>query len=309
MNNPTFTVLIPTWRRPNKIKVCLEHLEKQIEKPDQIIVIARAEDLEGIEVVNLFKNKISNLELLLAEKPGVVFAENVGLRNIKSDYICFIDDDGYAPENWILKIKYFFKNNPHALALGGSDIIKSEPWSYYDFETYEVGKITFYGKVIGNHHRKSLGDVRNVDVLKGVNMIFRNKNLPLLDEKLSGVDGNHGNGSQWELDLCLSVNKDGKSIFFDPNLVVTHDSDHSSHVKEIVAFNNTHNMTYVMLKHLNGLRLICFFIYALLIGNEQLPGLMKLIVQLFRERNFKVVAIYKNKLFGFFAGVNTYLRN
>lgn len=308
MSEPTFTVLIPTWKRPHKIKICLEHLEKQIIKPDQIIVVVRKEDLEGIEVVQSFNNKLHNLEILFADKPGVVIAENVGLANIKNDYICFIDDDGYAPEDWILRIKNFFKENPKAQALGGSDIIKTEPWTYHDFAVTEVGRVTFYGKVIGNHHRKALGSLRNVDVLKGVNMVFKNKNLPRLDVNLAGIDGNHGNGSQWELDLCLSVNKDRKSIYFDPNLVVVHDSDHSTHLKEIVAFNNTHNMTYVMLKHLSFIRKICFIFYALVIGNEQLPGALKLCFQLIKEKDKKMISIYINKLKGFCAGFATYLK-
>jgi glycosyltransferase involved in cell wall biosynthesis len=309
MSASTYTVLIPTWKRPHKIKICLEHLENQIEKPDQIIVIARNEDKDGIDVINSFKDRLSNLELLIADKPGVVYAENVGLSYIKNDYICFIDDDGYAPKDWLFKIKKFFNENPSAKALGGSDIIKTEPWTYYDYEIHEVGKVTFYGKVIGNHHRKALGAIRNVDVLKGVNMVFKNKDLPLLDMKLAGIDGNHGNGSQWELDLCLSVNKSGKSIYFDPSLVVVHDSDHSTHIKDVVAFNNTHNMSYVMLKHLSFFRKICFVFYALVIGNEQLPGLLKLIFQFIKVRDRKVFSIFKNKFFGFIAGFRTYLRN
>ncbi len=309
MNKFTLGVLIPTWKRPAKLCICLEHIANQIQKPEQVIVVVRKEDNEGIEVANSFLNKINNLEIVYAHKPGVVFAENTGLEKVNTDLVSFIDDDGYAPDDWLVKIHKFFNENPDAFALGGSDIIKSEPWSYHDFEVSTVGKITYYGKVVGNHHRKALGGCREVDVLKGVNMTFKTRGLPRLDMKLAGVDGNHGNGSQWELDLCLSIKKMGGLLYFDPNLIVVHDSDHSSHVKDIVAFNNTHNMTYVMMKHLNPIRKISFLIFALVVGNEQLPGMLKLLFQMVKDRKFDVFKIYLFKLKGFVAGLKTYIKS
>jgi glycosyltransferase involved in cell wall biosynthesis len=306
MKELTISILVPTWKRPSKIKLCLEHLMQQTVRAEEVIVVVRAEDSEGVEVVNSFMPSMPELKMVYATVPGVVNAENVAIGKASGDVVAFIDDDGYAPSDWVQKIRSFFLENQNAAGFGGSDIIKSEPWSYYDFEVYDVGIVSFFGKVTGNHHRKCLGLLREVDVLKGVNMSFRRKVLTFLDTKLSGIDGNLGNGSQWELDLCLYVKENGGQIYFDPSLVVIHDSDHSSHVKDIVAMNNAHNLSYVFSKHFKGIRYLAFLSYSLFVGNEQLPGLLKLIYDCVLKKSFSPFYLYRFKLRGFFQGLNTY---
>ncbi len=309
MKKLTISVLIPTWKRPNKIRICLEHMMRQVVCADEIIVIMRKEDSEGVRVVNEFFSLLPTLKVVYVDSPGVVNAENAGLGVASGDIIAFIDDDGYAPETWVKQILDFFNNNEEAAGYGGSDIIKSEPWTYYDTEVFEVGRLSYFGKVIGNHHRKALGNLRQVDVLKGVNMSFRKSYITKLDTKLSGIDGNLGNGSQWELDLCLYVKAMGGDIYFDPNLIVVHDSDHSAHVKDISAMNNAHNLSYVFSKHIKGIRYLVVVFYSLLIGNEQLPGLLKMIFDLWKSKTLSPFHFYKFKLRGFFQGIKTYWEN
>lgn len=309
MHALTISVIVPTWKRPAKLKICLEHLELQETKAYEILVVMRKEDVDGIAVAKLFIDKIPEMKILYTELPGVINAENIGLSNAKGEVVAFIDDDGYAPSDWLSRIANFYQNFPDAGGYGGSDIIKSEPWTYHDFPVKRVGEITWYGKVIGNHHKKALGEFREVDVLKGVNMSFRRKYLPFLDSKLAGIDGHLGNGSQWELDVCLAVKAQGVKIFFDPDLVVTHDSDHSTHVKEIVMINNAHNLSYVMAKHFHGFRYFVFLLFALVFGSEQLPGVIKTLVTIVREKNVQSIKFYRGKLQGFFQGICTYRKS
>lgn len=304
----TFSVIVPTWKRPGKLKQCLESLASQTRLPNQLIIVLRREDAEGVEVAEIFCKKNSFAEMVFVHKAGVIAAENAGLRVVVGDYVAFIDDDGYAPNSWLEQIEFFFINHPDAYALGGSDIIKSEPWSYYDFEKEKVGILTWYGRIIGNHHRKCIGGIRKVHVLKGVNMIFKRSSFEYLDERLAGIEGHLGNGSQWELDLSLTLLKKKLNIYFDPKLVVIHDSDHSKNDKLIGGQNNAHNLSYVMIKHLSFFKYLIFLIYALIVGNEQLPGLAKLVVELIGQKKIYPFKIYFRKLIGFFQGILTYVK-
>ncbi len=305
----TFTVLIPTWKRPEKLTLCLEHLERQLCAPDEIIVVIRPEDLDSQSILNQFKIRLTNLRIVFVFDIGVVAAENAGLREVHSSHVCFLDDDGYAPENWLKKIKDFFHDHPEALAYGGSDIIKLEPESFYNFPMKRVGLVSFFGKVTGNHHRKIIGPIRKVDVLKGVNMTFKRSSFDFLDENLVGKEGNLGNGSQWELDLCLRVKKVASEIYFDPELVVIHDSNHSNHNYFVAAKNNTHNLTYVILKNFNFIQKIAFFFYAIIIGNTQLPGILKYFYELRKVNQIGLTTkLFIQKCLGFFAGLRTYAR-
>ena len=307
-NTNTIAVLIPTWKRAEKLKLCLEHISKQSRGADEVIVVVRKEDTASIEIIKNFKLVLPSLREVYTEKIGVIAAENAGLQVIKSDLVAFIDDDGYAPDDWLKKIDDFFLNHPEASALGGSDIIVSEPWTYSDFPVEVVGKLTWYGKIIGNHHRKALGQLRTVDVLKGVNMIFKRSVIDNLDENLAGAEGHLGNGSQWELDLCIRVKNKKGLIYFSPDLIVNHDSNHSHHDYIKAAKNNTHNLCFVMLKNLTISKKIIFIFYATIVGNVQLPGLIKNISDLLLQPKKITFQLIISKYVGFFNGIKTYLR-
>lgn len=305
MTSLTISVIVPTWKRPQKLFTCLEHLHRQIRRADQLLVVVRREDTEALLIIEQFSKLMPELQKVFTEKPGVVAAENAGLRQASGELIAFIDDDGYAPEDWLVRIEKFFQEHPEAGAYGGADLIKSEPWTYHDFPVDVVGEITWFGKIIGNHHRKCTGGIRRVDVLKGVNMVFKRNSFSFLDEKLAGIEGHLGNGSQWELDLCLTLRKNNLPVFFDPHLLVIHDSDHSRHDKLIAGMNNAHNLSYVMAKHLKAFDYILFFFYALIVGNEQLPGVIKASLDCLKSKNFFPVKLYGYKLKGFFSGIKT----
>lgn len=304
----SIAVLVPTWKRPFKLEQCLEHLVKQTRKANQVILVVRKEDSEAQAIADRFAGIIPGFQMVFTECPGVVAAENVGLDYVESDYVAFLDDDGYAPSDWLQKIEAFFLRYPDAGALGGSDIIKSEPWTYHDFEVDEVGTITWYGKIVGNHHRKCRGGIRAVSILKGVNMIFKRNLITKLDVHLAGIEGHLGNGSQWELDLCLSLKRLGYLIYFDPDLVVVHDSDHSSHVKNKVLVNNAHNLTYVLLKHFTWWQKIGFLFYSLIIGSHQLGGVGKTLWDVLRQKSLAPFKEYFFKLQGFVLGAKTYCK-
>lgn len=295
----TTTVLIPTWKRPTKLSNALQSLLEQKSPPTEVLVVVREIDKESQSVICLFKEKL-NIRQLIVDRPGVIFAENCGLKEVKTNLTLFLDDDAIAPATWIESIIYFFENHPEASGLGGSDIIKTEPHTYWDFPVEVVGVVTWYGKIIGNHHRKAQGSLREVDVLKGVNMAFRTSDLKLLDQKLTGADPAQGNGSYWEADLCLGLRKKQKKIYFDPNLVVIHDSNHSHVINHLNILNGSHNLTYVMLKNMSLLKKLSFIFYSLLIGNGQTYGLLKFLTT-FNIRNY----YYSMK--GWIKGFSTYL--
>ncbi len=303
------TVIIPTWKRVRKLEACLRSLEAQDEKADLVLVVVRPEDTETAECLKNWTEK-SWLHVLSVDRPGVVCAENRALGHIRdsieTDVITFMDDDAIALPDWVRKIKQHFKDYPESIALGGPDIIVSEPESYHNFFARHVGILTWYGKVIGNHHRKSEG-LRTVNVLKGVNFSFRRPLLRLLDENLQGADPARGNGVFWELDLCLWLSKSGGKIFFDPTLIIQHDSNHSHFVPQAVIESTAHNLTYVLLTHLPLGRKVAFLLYAILIGNGHILGIAKTLRDCLVESGLHPFGKALASLRGLLAGVRTYL--
>ncbi len=248
-----------------------------------------------------------SVELLLVQPAGVVHAENAAIaRVLKTDFdiISFMDDDAIALPSWINLIKAQFNNNPTMAGLGGPDFIFEQPWTYHDIFVKTVGKVTWFGKVIGNHHHRSQG-LREVDVLKGVNMSIRKKYLTLLDTNLQGSEPEKGNGVFWELDLCLAIKKMKGKLFFDPQLLIHHDSNHRHFIADHVIVSTAHNMSYVMLKHFHFTRKMIFIFYAIVVGNNNIKGLLKTSVELLRQRNLRPLKEWQLSMKGFCAGFMT----
>lgn len=299
-------VLIPTWKRLVKLKIALRSLNNQSVLPDRVIVVSRDYDMDKdtVQWISEHKNDFSFcLTHLLVDRPGVIAAENRGLSTITEDIVAFLDDDGEAPPDWIKVIKETLART-EVVGVGGPDFIVNEVTPGYPVYKEKVGRVTFYGRVIGNHHQLTRG-VHEVDVLKGVNMAFKRLGLPLLDEKLSS-EHHLGNGSQWELDLCFNALQRGKLLFLS-DLRVNHYSNHSHFDILGNQKNNAHNIVYVMLKHLPSYRKVVFLFYIFLVGNNQNIGLIKflsLIPNCGLKRSWH---LFINSCEGALFGLKTYL--
>lgn len=271
------SVLVPTWKRYDKLRNALESLVLQNRQADEVIAVYRDIDPDSLNIIQEFESKLS-LVIVKVNKPGVVHAENSALLKVTGDIVCFLDDDAVAPRDWLALIEEFYQNHSEYAGFGGSDLIVLDEGIRQKREV--VGQITWYGKIIGNHHQK-VSKAQEVDVLKGVNMSFRKDFITNLDEKL-GSEHHLGNGSHWELDLCFHVKKMGGRLYFDPSLEVKHDSNHSHFIKYENIKNNTRNLIYVMLKNLPIYKLIVFLIYITMIGNSQIFGLGRFLYELRR---------------------------
>ena len=158
---------------------------------------------------------------------------------------------------WSQKIEDYFVKMPNLMGLGGRDRIFHLDGRVVDFpEKREVGVVTWYGKVVGNHHL-GRGGPRSVDILKGCQMIFRASFVRDLyfEERLLG------NASQIcnDMDFSLQVRKKGGLIIYDSELVIEHhvqkriSSDFDSRAFSYLANRNiVHNMFLSIKKNLGS---------------------------------------------------------
>lgn len=262
-------VLIPTYKRPQLLKECLESLSHQDRLADRIIIVTREEDKETHHIIEEFQSRLPSIKKIIVSKPGVVAAENTGLKHVHDGIVVFLDDDARVRSSWLKRIEEHFLD-PSVVGVGGPDFIVHHYNPQYRKLVEKAGYINFFGKIVGNHHHM-VSEVLQVDVLKGVNMALRRNAFSYLDEKLGSLI-EEGNGSHWELDLCLSVAGRGK-LLFDPALDLLHYSNHDHFIEKKNYINNARNYIYVILKHSSLPRKIVFLSYMLLVGQEQIYGM------------------------------------
>ncbi len=199
---------MPTYRRSTDIVRCLAGLASQSRRPEQVIVVVRADDQATLAALETSPGHIR----VTVSDPGQVHALASGLRTADTDIVAFTDDDAIPRSNWIAGIADHFLD-PHVGGVGGRDIIPSEasqPLSSC------VGLLGRWGRVVGNHH-VGAGGPRDVDVLKGVNMAFR-RHLVRFPKGLRG----EGSEVHNDLALCLWVRTKGWRLVYDPALIVDH---------------------------------------------------------------------------------------
>ncbi|MFH7030258.1 MAG: glycosyltransferase family 2 protein [Heteroscytonema crispum UTEX LB 1556] len=271
------TVLIPTYRRPQDLVRCLKALQVQTKPVSQVIVVIRDTDAETWQFIEEFKSHNLPLHAVKVTVPGVVAALNAGLEAVEGDIVSITDDDAAPHPDWIERITAHFMSDSHIGGVGGRD------WVYQgdkllDGARQVVGRLQWFGRVIGNHHL-GVGEAREVDVLKGVNMSFRSCAIAgwRFDREMRGT----GAQVHFELAFCLALKRSGWKLIYDPAVAVNHypaqrfDEDQRNRFNQIAFVNAVHNETLALLKHLPPAQRMVFFVWAILVGTREALGLVQ----------------------------------
>lgn len=277
-----FSVLIPSYRRPDELGRCLEGVQKGTRLPEEVIVVLRDEDTTSQEVLEQWcsANDLGErVQIVLATQPGQIVAMNCGLHAATQDVACFIDDDCVPRAEWLERVASHYADASVG-GVGGRDVV------HYGEEELPavsrvVGKITWWGRVIGNHHCAAIEQPVTVDHLKGANMSFRRALLADFDERLAG-----GSSCLNDTEASLQVTGQGFRLVYDPGAVVDHypaqrfgDSTRELDDLQLV-YSDSHNWVYCMLKHFSPVRRLVFLGYALAVGMGNRYGLLKYLARL-----------------------------
>ncbi|MFX3632355.1 MAG: glycosyltransferase family 2 protein [Candidatus Pristimantibacillus sp.] len=269
------SVIIPTYKRVKSLSSCIDGINNQSRLPDEVIVVIRDTDIESLSYVAELENTI--VRCVLINTSGTVAALNLGIMNAIGDVIVVTDDDTVPFSNWIEKIEAHFNQDFKLGGLAGKDYV-------YHSGVLEagnnkrVGKLLWFGRMIGNHHIGA-GGIREVDIMKGANMSFRKEAIEGLwfDSYLKG------SGAQVHLEVgfSLSIKEKGWKLIYDPTVCVNHfpaerhDEDKRNGFNETAAFNNAHNETYSILRHLGLVRRILFLFWIFVVGSKPSPGIVQ----------------------------------
>jgi glycosyltransferase involved in cell wall biosynthesis len=277
------TVLVATYRRSSDLARCLEGFKQQTRPPDEIVVVIRDTDTETWSFLKTYSAELLPLRPTTVTVPGVVAAYNCGLDAAQGDVIAMIDDDGVPYPDWLAKIENAFASDPQLGGVGGRDWIHANG-KLLDASTQPgasntVGRITWFGSMIGNHHIGE-GQPREADILKGANMSFRRDAVGALrfDQRLRGT------GAQVHVEdgFCLRIKAAGWKLVYDPAIAIDHffgkrfDEDKRQQFNSVAWCNRAHNETLVLLDYFSPFNRFVFLFWGLLIGTREVYGFVQL---------------------------------
>ncbi len=282
----TTSVLVPSFRRPEKLARCLEALASQTRAPDEVVVVWQGDDVGTEQAARQLRNQFP-FELRILHSPclGIVPAENLALLNSNGEIVMLIDDDAVAFPEWLNRhIEQYA--DPATGAVGGPADNYDGGRGFPKRAATPIGRTTWYGRSFGNLYDHPpewrLKSPLEVDHLAGFNMSIRRHAFDRFENALKPY------WQGFEADACLQVKANGYKVLFDFANVVRHYPSNTVYASgrdgdlQQKVYNAAFNEALILGKHtarpLRKLRLA----YLLIFGAVNTPGLVGCLVAIKR---------------------------
>ena len=122
------SIIICTYNRELYLPKCLEHLKNQTEAPSNFeIILVNNNSTDNTEnICENFVQENPQLSVIYIKEnnPGLSFARNKGIEIASGDILCFIDDDGFAIQEYVTIVKRFAEDPQYKdiISFGGKVI-------------------------------------------------------------------------------------------------------------------------------------------------------------------------------------------
>ncbi|MGB3189448.1 MAG: glycosyltransferase [Limnoraphis sp.] len=122
MNQPFFSIVIPTYNRPERLKNCLQSITNLNYSRDrfEVIIIDDGSSMSLEPVVTPFHQQIE-ITFITQPNAGPASARNTGAAKARGKFIVFTDDDCQPKPNWLNSLESQFTLTPDSL-LGGKTL-------------------------------------------------------------------------------------------------------------------------------------------------------------------------------------------
>ncbi len=277
MPHQTASVLIPSLSRPEKLVKCLQSLAAQEILPTEVLVVWQGDDTATRAAAEKMRRGLPYpLRVLHSAEPGIVPAENTALHAAVGEIILLIDDDAIAPTHWIARHLAHY-DDPAVGAVGGpADNFHPDGRPFPKREVEPLGKLTWYGKMIGNMYDLSQKlrsrQPQGVDHLVGYNMSLRRKAFEQFEAGLKSY------WQMFEMEACLQVKARGYRVLFDFANMVEHHPTNPVYAPgrngdlSLKVFHPAYNHAFILAKHSPRSLRVWRLLYLLLVGSVASPG-------------------------------------
>ena len=263
------SIVVPSFSRPQLLRGCLAALATQRITPLEVLVVGREGDADTAAEA---ASALGPVRFLTVRVPGHLPPLAHGVAEAHGEVVAFVDDDAEPAEGWLEAILRHYAR----VEVGGVGGLVLQTLTNDLPPSDRIGIVSRLGRFDSGHHDRLPIDwkPREVDVLRGTNMSFRRSVLLEYrwDARLNG-----GAATDYEVDLCSFVRRQGLVLVYDPDAAVVHHLGprrELGRVESAAAIRSySHNLVYVTGKALPRGRALLGLLHAFLVGNRLAYGL------------------------------------
>ena len=207
-STPFLSIVVPTYRRPERLAACLCALA-QLEYPRdrfEVVVVDDGSEAPPDHVVDAVRSAIE-VTLLRAEHGGPAKARNAGAARAKGEFLCFTDDDCAPAPGWLIAFAARLRAAPDAM-LGGRTV------NGLTDNVYSATSQLLVDYLYGYYNANPL-DAR----------FFTSNNLAMsadLFREMGGFDTSFPLPAAEDRELCDRWRQQGRPLRYTPDAVVHH---------------------------------------------------------------------------------------
>ncbi|HSA84093.1 MAG TPA: glycosyltransferase family 2 protein [Patescibacteria group bacterium] len=226
------SIITLNYKKPELTLRCLDSLHQQFEKEFQsaemeVIVVDNDSQDDSVEKMGIAvaKKKYLRIRILASGKNGGFGkGNNFGAKHAKGDFFVFLNNDTVVEDRGLLDMAQYMKTHQEVALLGGQ---LTNPDGSLQASTGKFYTLFYVFLLLLGFQKFGLLDnspkkISRVDWVKGGLLMIRRDAF----EKLKGFDERIFMYTE-DMELCYRAKKEGLSVWFYPDIKVTH-AEHGS---------------------------------------------------------------------------------
>lgn len=114
--NEKVAVIIPVYNDEKRIGYCIESIINQEYQNLEILIINDGSKDQSGQICDEYASKDNRIRVIHQENKGLAFVRNLGISEIESDYLVFVDSDDYVSKNYVYNLMFLIQNSSAKLS-------------------------------------------------------------------------------------------------------------------------------------------------------------------------------------------------
>jgi GT2 family glycosyltransferase len=245
----TYSIVIPTFRRGDSLRECLQSVCELDYPKDRIevVIIDNGGAQHTRDAALPFAERLRIRYLVNPVNRGYGFSVNRGIVESVGDRILLLNDDARPAKDLLGECDRLLDRDP-SIGCVGCRVVEH---GYQNWGT-RVGYIAPDGNIVGNYD-VDCGEPIEVEHVYGFCYVFTRESVRragVCDTTLLAKP--YSSGNRIETDHCLNIRRAGLKVFYNPRMVAVHLAKPRPDMSEVSLRwrrNETRNTLYLYLKH------------------------------------------------------------